>query len=249
VKEEEIDIQSFLHYNNALILFRNGQFSSSLKQLLKAFNFIESMDEGLSQRVSLMLLEVLLALGQPQKALALHSYVENQLLGSVTSPGGTMTSPLQDKSPLIPPSLRHKKETIPRPPAEPPTPPLPPAFDPEWLRVKLAAIHARATLQARAWKSSKKEIKAVLSLGKPSFNTSSLMLKSHLEYLKNNFNKAARVLNSMSPPEGLEAGDCPTLLWLNNSALAHYSSGRNRLAVRFLTRAMEMASSMSSTCS
>jgi hypothetical protein len=45
VKEEEGDIQSFLHYNLAVVLFRNGQLSSSLKHLLKAFIFIESMGE------------------------------------------------------------------------------------------------------------------------------------------------------------------------------------------------------------
>ena len=46
MKEEEGDVQSFMHYNHALILFRTGQFSSSLKHLLKAFNFIESMGKS-----------------------------------------------------------------------------------------------------------------------------------------------------------------------------------------------------------
>jgi hypothetical protein len=46
-------------------------------------------------------------------------------------------------------------------PAEPTITPLPPAFETNWLKSKLAALKAIASLQARLWRTNKKDVKAL----------------------------------------------------------------------------------------
>ncbi|XP_065332177.1 CCR4-NOT transcription complex subunit 10 [Cloeon dipterum] len=236
VKEEEQDVSSYIHYNLALGLFNSGQISEAQKHLLKVFQCIESLDEGLAQRVCILLVEVFLNLNQAQKALALLSYTENQLLSSYFSQTGAGS----EKSPVITASLiKHKKEPTTKLPVEPTTPPLPPAFETEWLKAKLAALRARASLQARLWRTNKKDVKALLAINKQQFNSTALMAKSYLDFLRGQYNKAARVLSSVTPPEGLESGDNIQMMWFNNLGCCHFMGGRNLLATNYISRAIE----------
>ncbi|XP_059488015.1 CCR4-NOT transcription complex subunit 10 [Neocloeon triangulifer] len=239
VKEDEQDVSSYIHYNLALGLFNLGQISAAQKHLLKVFQCIESLDEGLAQRVCILLIEVFLCLNQAQKALALLSYTENQLLSSYFSHS---LGSVSDKSPVITPGLiKHKKEPTTKLPVEPTTPPLPPAFETEWLKSKLAALRARASLQARLWRTNKKDVKSLLAVNKPQFNSTALMAKTYLDFLRGQYNKTARVLTSVTPAEGLELGDNVSTMWFNNLACCHFMGGRNLLATNFFSRAIDEA--------
>lgn len=52
----------------------------------RVYKFIEPMDEGLAKQVSLLIIELQLCVKQPDKALTLISYLENQILSGHPNP-------------------------------------------------------------------------------------------------------------------------------------------------------------------
>ncbi|GLH02443.1 CCR4-NOT transcription complex subunit 10 [Gryllus bimaculatus] len=73
-----------IYYNQAVLLYHLKQYNTALKIMNKIFSFVEPMEESLAHRVCLLLIELHLCTYQPEKALTLIAYIENQFVSTDT---------------------------------------------------------------------------------------------------------------------------------------------------------------------
>lgn len=67
-----------------------------------------------------------------------------------------------------------------------------------------------------------------------------MLLKANVEYLKQNYHKALKVLSSApKSPIVTEAGECLSAFYLNNMACIHFYLSRYHLGAYYLVKAIE----------
>ncbi|XP_058808341.1 CCR4-NOT transcription complex subunit 10 isoform X2 [Phymastichus coffea] len=214
---EDVD-RSVLKYNQAVILYHMGQYQAALEIVNILFAIIEPMEESFVHKVCLLLIELHLILGRPDTALALVNYIESQF----TSTADTSKSALGEQA-----DKEQKKDSI--------------DIATDAFRIKLLKYKLKIYLKTLQLKLCKKEWKTLVSLGMPT-NISTIFLKANLEYLRKNFKKAMKLLNTLKPeecPEFRTSGECIPVLYYNNVASLHFAMGKPNLACFYLKAALE----------
>lgn len=211
-----------MRYNQAVLLYHMKQYNASLQIMNRLFAFIEPMEESLAHKVCLLLIELHIVTEQPDAALSLINYIESQLVSTDNS----KISPV-DKEGIIK-SIKEQKE----PKKEVDT--VTDAF-----KIKLLKCKARIYLMTHQLKLCKREWKTLVSLGTPA-NISTIYLKANLEYLRGNYKKAVKLLNSVTS-ENLDfknCGESSAVLYYNNMACIHLAMGKPNLACFYLRKAL-----------
>jgi len=108
-------------------------------------------------------------------------------------------------------------------------------LDVEIHRARMHQYKTRLYALQKCLKACKREIKNVLSVS--GTTASSLFLKSEFEYLRNNFKKSAKLLNS-APKSCPSKENIPTLYY-NNFGCMHFKMYKYNLGVLYMSRAIE----------
>ncbi|XP_046143987.1 CCR4-NOT transcription complex subunit 10 isoform X1 [Osmia bicornis bicornis] len=211
-----------MRYNQAVLLFHTKQYNSALQIMNRLFAFIEPMEESLAHKVCLLLIELHIAIKQPDAALSLINYIESQLISTDNS----KIAPV-DKEGIMK-SIKEQKEQK----KEVDT-----AVDA--FKIKLLKCKARIYLMTHQLKLCKREWKTLVSMGTPA-NISTVFLKANLEYLRGNYKKAVKLLNSVTS-ENVEfktCGESSAVLYYNNMACIHLAMSKPNLACFYLRKAL-----------
>ncbi|XP_067214110.1 CCR4-NOT transcription complex subunit 10 isoform X2 [Linepithema humile] len=213
-----------MRYNQAILLYHTGQYNAALQIMTRLFVFIEPMEETLAHKVCLLLIELYIVTEQPDAALTVLNYVESQLVSVDNSKISSV-----DKDGVIK-SIKEQKEQKKN---------VSDTHIIDAFKIKLLKCKARIYLLTHQLKLCKKEWKALVSLGTPA-NTSTIFLKANLEYLRGNYKKAIKLLNSAAT-ENLDfklCGESSAVLYYNNIACLHLAMGKPNLAAFYLQKAL-----------
>ncbi|XP_043784523.1 CCR4-NOT transcription complex subunit 10 [Apis laboriosa] len=211
-----------MRYNQAVLLYHSKQYNAALQIMNRLFAFIEPMEESLAHKVCLLLIELHIITEQPDAALSLINYIESQLISTDNSKISSV-----DKEGIIK-SIKEQKE--PKKEVDTAT---------DAFKLKLLKCKARIYLMMHQLKLCKREWKTLVSLGTP-VNISTVFLKANLEYLRGNYKKAIKLLNSITS-ENLDfktTGESSAVLYYNNMACLHLAMGKPNLACFYLRKAL-----------
>uniref|UniRef100_A0A8C8FDQ0 CCR4-NOT transcription complex subunit 10 n=1 Tax=Oncorhynchus tshawytscha TaxID=74940 RepID=A0A8C8FDQ0_ONCTS len=98
----------------------------------------------------------------------------------------------------------------------------------------------RAYIQMKSSKACKREIKSVMNTAGNS--ASSLFLKSNFEYLRGNYRKAVKLLNSSNiaeHPGAIKTGECVRCMFWNNLGCIHFAMGKHNLGIFYFKKALQ----------
>ncbi|XP_043587059.1 CCR4-NOT transcription complex subunit 10 isoform X1 [Bombus pyrosoma] len=211
-----------MRYNQAVLLYHTKQYNAAIQIMNRLFAFIEPMEESLAHKVCLLLIELHIVTEQPDAALSLINYIESQLISTDNSKISSV-----DKEGIIK-SIKEQKE--PKREVDMVT---------DAFKLKLLKCKARIYLMMHQLKLCKREWKTLVSLGTP-VNISTVFLKANLEYLRGNYKKAIKLLNSVTS-ENLDfktCGESSAVLYYNNMACLHLAMGKPNLASFYLRKAL-----------
>ncbi|XP_003487077.1 CCR4-NOT transcription complex subunit 10 [Bombus vosnesenskii] len=211
-----------MRYNQAVLLYHTKQYNAAIQIMNRLFAFIEPMEESLAHKVCLLLIELHIVTEQPDAALSLINYIESQLISTDNSKISSV-----DKEGIIK-SIKEQKE--PKREVDIVT---------DAFKLKLLKCKARIYLMMHQLKLCKREWKTLVSLGTP-VNISTVFLKANLEYLRGNYKKAIKLLNSVTS-ENLDfktCGESSAVLYYNNMACLHLAMGKPNLASFYLRKAL-----------
>ncbi|XP_063976215.1 CCR4-NOT transcription complex subunit 10 [Diachasmimorpha longicaudata] len=217
-----------MRFNQAVLLYHTGQDETALHILTRLFALVEPMDENLAWNVCLLLIELHIVTKRLNAALALINYVESQFICSTDSSKLTSSPSVQDGPPKgigIKELKEKKKDSV--------------DSTNDLFRLKLLKYKARVYLLLHQPKLCSMEWKLLVSLGTP-VSISTIFLKAHLEYMRGNFKKSLKLLNSAS--DNLEyriCGESAAVLYYNNVACINYANGKPNLAAFYFQKALE----------
>ncbi|CAD1468828.1 unnamed protein product, partial [Heterotrigona itama] len=211
-----------MRYNQAVLLYHTKHYNASLQIMNRLFAFIEPMEESLAHKVCLLLIELHIVTEQPDAALSLINYIESQLISTDNSKISSV-----DKEGIIK-SIKEQKE--PKKEVDVVT---------DAFKLKLLKCKARIYLMMHQLKLCKREWKTLVSLGTP-VNISTVFLKANLEYLRGNYKKAIKLLNSVTSEnfDFKTCGESSAVLYYNNMACLHLAMGKPNLACFYLRKAL-----------
>uniref|UniRef100_A0A3Q3W360 CCR4-NOT transcription complex subunit 10 n=1 Tax=Mola mola TaxID=94237 RepID=A0A3Q3W360_MOLML len=98
----------------------------------------------------------------------------------------------------------------------------------------------RAYIQMKSSKACKREIKSVMNTAGNS--APSLFLKSNFEYLRGNYRKAVKLLNSSNiaeHPGPIKTGECVRCMFWNNLGCIHFAMGKHNLGIFYFKKALQ----------
>ncbi|XP_054277600.1 CCR4-NOT transcription complex subunit 10 [Macrosteles quadrilineatus] len=216
-----------LFYNQSVVLYHLQQHQSALKLMNKVFSFIEPMEEGLAHRVCLLLIELHLSTQQPDQALSLIAYIENQFVSTENA-----TKMIGDKD-LKTLEKEHQEKA-------------PVTLDAatDAFRLKLLQYKTRCYLSTCAIKACKRELKSIVTANNAvTSNLAPVFLKGNLEYIRGNYNKSIKVLSSIPLTNSVnifkESGESPSLLFYNNMGCLHHYMAKPNLSAFYLQKALQ----------
>nr|CAH7758857.1 unnamed protein product [Callosobruchus chinensis] len=214
-KLDDLD-HSIIQFNQAVLLYHQRQYTAAQRIMDKVCKFIEPMEESLAKQVSLLSIELQLCFREPEKALTLINYLENNLMY-----GGSIPLKSFDKS------GKEKKVQL------PPPKPLSEEFEKKLLSYKLRCYIINHSLN-----TALKEVQILL---KDKSNISALFMAANIEYLKGNFKEAMKILSSI-PNDALRYTDCgesSTVMFYNNMGAIHHAIGKHNLACHYFQMALK----------
>ncbi|XP_077982183.1 CCR4-NOT transcription complex subunit 10-like [Glandiceps talaboti] len=223
---EDVD-HAILFYNQAIIRYHLRQYREAAKILEKLFQFIEPLEESLAHKVLFLLIEVYLCTHQPDKAVPSLAYLEKLLYGGNGNKGdkdkSTEGSLSQQSS-----RDRDNKDGGDGSPS--------PFY--EKYKLKLHMYKARIYLQLKSMKNCKREIKSVMTLA--GMTAPACFIKSNFEYLRQNYRKAIKLLNS-APESGsvLKTGECRSAMYYNNQGCVHFYMRKYNLSAYYFRKALQ----------
>uniref|UniRef100_A0A7N6F9W6 CCR4-NOT transcription complex subunit 10 n=1 Tax=Anabas testudineus TaxID=64144 RepID=A0A7N6F9W6_ANATE len=103
-----------------------------------------------------------------------------------------------------------------------------------------AEYKVRAYIQMKSSKACKREIKSVMNTAGNS--APSLFLKSNFEYLRGNYRKAVKLLNSSNiaeHPGPIKTGECVRCMFWNNLGCIHFAMGKHNLGIFYFKKALQ----------
>ncbi|KAK2500029.1 hypothetical protein MC885_019581, partial [Smutsia gigantea] len=98
----------------------------------------------------------------------------------------------------------------------------------------------RAYIQMKSLKACKREIKSVMNTAGNS--APSLFLKSNFEYLRGNYRKAVKLLNSSNiaeHPGFMKTGECLRCMFWNNLGCIHFAMSKHNLGIFYFKKALQ----------
>ncbi|KAM7122500.1 LOW QUALITY PROTEIN: CCR4-NOT transcription complex subunit 10 [Ciconia maguari] len=215
---------SMLYYNQAVILVYLRQYNEAISVGEKLYQFIEPFEEKFAQAVCFLLVDLYLLTYQAEKALHLLAVLEKMISqGNNNSKNGKNESGNNTNKD----SSNQKAES---------------GALIEVAKSKIHQYKVRAYIQMKSLESScKREIKSVMNTaGKNS--APSLFLKSNFEYLRGNYRKAVKLLNSANiaeHPGFMKTGECLRCMFWNNLGCIHFAMGKHNLGIFYFKKALQ----------
>ncbi|CAI5788380.1 CCR4-NOT transcription complex subunit 10 isoform X2 [Podarcis lilfordi] len=212
---------SMLYYNQAVILYHLRQYTEAIIVGEKLYQFIEPFEERFAQAVCFLLVDLYLLTCQAEKALHLLAVLEKMILqGGNNKNGKNETGNNTSKE-----TSNHKAES---------------GTLTEAAKSKIHQYKVRAYIQMKSLKACKREIKSVMNTAGNS--APSLFLKSNFEYLRGNYRKAVKLLNSSNiaeHPGFMKTGECLRCMFWNNLGCIHFAMGKHNLGIFYFKKALQ----------
>ncbi|XP_026139947.1 CCR4-NOT transcription complex subunit 10-like isoform X2 [Carassius auratus] len=211
---------SILYYNQAVIYYHLRQYSEAISIGEKLYQFLEPF-EKFAQAVCFLLVDLYLLTFQPEKALHLLAVLEKLAVkdGNSKNGKGESTSSTNKESTAMKAEFTALIEAA---------------------KSKMHQYKVRAYIQMKSLKACKREIKSVMNT---SVNSApSLFLKSNFEYLRGNYRKAVKLLNSSNiaeHPGPLKTGECVRCMFWNNLGCIHFAMGKHNLGLFYFKKALQ----------
>lgn len=211
---------SILYYNQAVIHYHMRQYSEAISIGEKLYQFLEPF-EKFAQAVCFLLVDLYLLTFQPEKALHPLAMLEKVTVKEGNNKNGKgESSNITNKE-----SVAQKAEFT--------------AMI-EAAKSKMHQYKVRAYIQMKSLKACKREIKSVMNTSGNS--APSLFLKSNFEYLRGNYRKAVKLLNSSNiaeHPGPLKTGECVRCMFWNNLGCIHFAMGKHNLGLFYFKKALQ----------
>ncbi|KAM6968006.1 CCR4-NOT transcription complex subunit 10 isoform 1-T1 [Aplochiton taeniatus] len=209
---------SLLYYNQAIIHYHMRQYSEAISIGEKLYQFLEPFGMLFAQAVCFLLVDLYLLTFQPEKALHLLAVLEK-----LTVQGGNKNSKGENAN--ISKDGAQKAEFV--------------AMI-EAAKSKMHQYKVRAYIQMKSSKACKREIKSVMNTAGNA--APSLFLKSNFEYLRGNYRKAVKLLNSSNiaeHPGAIKTGECVRCMFWNNLGCIHFAMGKHNLGIFYFKKALQ----------
>ncbi|XP_052434463.1 CCR4-NOT transcription complex subunit 10-like isoform X2 [Carassius gibelio] len=212
---------SILYYNQAVIYYHLRQYSEAISIGEKLYQFLEPFEEKFAQAVCFLLVDLYLLTFQPEKALHLLAVLEKLAVkdGNSKNGKGESTSSTNKESTAMKAEFTALIEAA---------------------KSKMHQYKVRAYIQMKSLKACKREIKSVMNTSGNS--APSLFLKSNFEYLRGNYRKAVKLLNSSNiaeHPGPLKTGECVRCMFWNNLGCIHFAMGKHNLGLFYFKKALQ----------
>ncbi|XP_040820026.1 CCR4-NOT transcription complex subunit 10 isoform X8 [Ochotona curzoniae] len=212
---------SVLYYNQAVILYHLRQYTEAISVGEKLYQFIEPFEEKFAQAVCFLLVDLYILTYQAEKALHLLAVLEKMISqGSNNKNGKNETGNNSNKD-----GSNHKAES---------------GALIEAAKSKIHQYKVRAYIQMKSLKACKREIKSVMNTAGNS--APSLFLKSNFEYLRGNYRKAVKLLNSSNiaeHPGFMKTGECLRCMFWNNLGCIHFAMSKHNLGIFYFKKALQ----------
>ncbi|KAM8869013.1 CCR4-NOT transcription complex subunit 10 isoform 2-T2 [Spinachia spinachia] len=209
---------SLLYYNQAIIHYHMRQYSEAIAIGERLYQFLEPF-ERFAQAVCFLLVDLYLLTFQPEKALHLLAVLDKlSVQGSNKNGKGESNSSNKD-------GPNQRAEFTARI---------------EAAKSKMHQYKVRAYIQMKSSKACKREIKSVMNTAGNS--APSLFLKSNFEYLRGNYRKAVKLLNSSNiaeHPGPIKTGECVRCMFWNNLGCIHFAMGKHNLGIFYFKKALQ----------
>ncbi|KAF4103533.1 CCR4-NOT transcription complex subunit 10 isoform X5 [Onychostoma macrolepis] len=212
---------SILYYNQAVIHYHMRQYSEAISTGEKLYQFLEPFEEKFAQAVCFLLVDLYLLTFQPEKALHLLAVLEKLTVkdGNSKNGKGESTNSTNKESTSMKAEFTAMIEAA---------------------KSKMHQYKVRAYIQMKSLKACKREIKSVMNTSGNS--APSLFLKSNFEYLRGNYRKAVKLLNSSNiaeHPGPLKTGECVRCMFWNNLGCIHFAMGKHNLGLFYFKKALQ----------
>uniref|UniRef100_A0A8C5NVH9 CCR4-NOT transcription complex subunit 10 n=1 Tax=Jaculus jaculus TaxID=51337 RepID=A0A8C5NVH9_JACJA len=212
---------SMLYYNQAVILCHLRQYTEAISVGEKLYQFIEPFEEKFAQAVCFLLVDLYILTYQAEKALHLLAVLEKMISqGNNNKNGKNETGNNTSKD-----AANHKAES---------------GALIEAAKSKIHQYKVRAYIQMKSLKACKREIKSVMNTAGNS--APSLFLKSNFEYLRGNYRKAVKLLNSSNiaeHPGFMKTGECLRCMFWNNLGCIHFAMSKHNLGIFYFKKALQ----------
>ncbi|KAM6177038.1 CCR4-NOT transcription complex subunit 10 isoform 3-T3 [Erethizon dorsatum] len=212
---------SMLYYNQAVILYHLRQYTEAIAVGEKLYQFIEPFEEKFAQAVCFLLVDLYILTYQAEKALHLLAVLEKMISqGNNNKNGKNETGNNSNKD-----GSNHKAES---------------GALIEAAKSKIHQYKVRAYIQMKSLKACKREIKSVMNTAGNS--APSLFLKSNFEYLRGNYRKAVKLLNSsniVEHPGFMKTGECLRCMFWNNLGCIHFAMSKHNLGIFYFKKALQ----------
>ncbi|XP_048694624.1 CCR4-NOT transcription complex subunit 10 isoform X1 [Caretta caretta] len=213
---------SMLYYNQAVILYHLRQYTEAISVGEKLYQFIEPFEEKFAQAVCFLLVDLYLLTYQAEKALHLLSVLEKMISQGNNNKNGKNNETGNNANKE---SSNHRAES---------------GALIEAAKSKIHQYKVRAYIQMKSLKACKREIKSVMNTAGNS--APSLFLKSNFEYLRGNYRKAVKLLNSSNiaeHPGFMKTGECLRCMFWNNLGCIHFAMGKHNLGIFYFKKALQ----------
>ncbi|XP_053570234.1 CCR4-NOT transcription complex subunit 10 [Bombina bombina] len=215
---------SMLYYNQAVILYYLRQYLEAIAITEKLYQIIEPFEEKFAHAVCFLLVDLYLLTYQTEKALHHLVVLEKMILqGNNNNKNGknseTNNNSNNKESSTLKAEVGSHAETA---------------------KSKIHQYKVRAYIQMKSLKACKREIKSVMNTSGNS--TPSLFLKSNFEYLRGNYRKAVKLLNSSNiaeHPGFMKTGECARCMFWNNLGCIHFAMGKHNLGLFYFKKALQ----------
>ncbi|XP_033119734.1 CCR4-NOT transcription complex subunit 10-like isoform X2 [Anneissia japonica] len=211
--------QGVFFFNHAVILFHLHQYQDTIRILEKMFQILEPLVETLAHDVLLLLVETFLRNQQADRALFYLNYLEKVLLGQDPAPKQSQASDQQSGKEATENSNSTSEKY-------------------EMHKAVLNKCKTRCFLGLRSMKACKRELKHMMNSSGSTATT--LFMKSNFEYLRQNYRKAIKFLNSA--PQSLNfhvTGECISAMYFNNISCVHFHLRKYNLGTYYARRAIQ----------
>lgn len=208
---------SMLYYNQAIILYHLRQYTEAISIGEKLYQFIEPFEDKFAQALCFLLVDLYLLTYQPEKALLLLAILE-KMISQGNNKNGKSNEANKD-------ATNQKIDA---------------GVMVEAAKSKIHQCKVRSYVQMKSLKACKREIKSVMNTAGNS--APSLFLKSNFEYLRGNYRKAVKLLNSANItdlPGFLSTGECIRCMFWNNLGCIHFAMGKHNLGIFYFKKALQ----------
>ncbi|KAG8442894.1 hypothetical protein GDO86_011632 [Hymenochirus boettgeri] len=213
---------SMLYYNQAVILYYLRQHMEAISVGEKLYQFVEPFEEKFAHAVCFLLVDLYLLTFQTEKALHLLVVLEKMILQGNNNKNGKNNEANNANNKE---GNNQKAEA---------------GTQIEVAKSKIHQYKVRAYIQMKSLKACKREIKSVMNTSGTS--APSLFLKSNFEYLRGNYRKAVKLLNSSNiaeHPGFMKTGECVRCMFWNNLGCIHFAMGKHNLGLFYFKKALQ----------